>query len=105
MKRLITTCIAIAGFLFTTAFAQVEKPKQEIELTAEESTVKLKQGTVVPANETYDVYDESGNLLGRYTAGKVAKVPVSKSRKPMNCVQIGCPKTFKKGTICWKCRG
>ena len=105
MKKLAFTCIAlVASFLFTNAFAQVDKPKQLVEAPTNDSTVKLKQGTVVPANQTYNVYDEYGTLLGTYTAGKAVSVPTSKSRKPKNCAIIPCPKTFKKGITCWQCK-
>jgi hypothetical protein len=106
MKKLATTCIVlIAGFLFTNAFAQVEKPKQLVEAPSNDS-VKLKHGTVVPANQTYNVYDENGVLLGTYSGGKTVTVPESKgkAKKKLDCVEISCPKTFRKGTVCWRCK-
>ena len=107
MKKLASICIVlVAGFLFTNAYAQVEKPKQLVETPANDSIGKLRQGTVVPANETYNVYDESGKLLGTYAGGKTVAIPESKGRakKKLDCVQISCPKTFRKGTTCWKCK-
>ena len=108
MKKLVTTCIIlIAGFLFTNAYAQIEKPKQLVETPSKDTARKqLTQGTVVPANQTYNVYDDSGNLLGTYTGGKTVTVPESKARakKKLDCVEISCPKTFRKGTVCWRCK-
>ena len=106
MKKLAFTCIAlVTSFLFTSAFAQVEKPKQLVETPANDS-VKLKQGTVVPANQTYNVYDENGILLGTYAGGKIVTLPESKgkAKKKLDCVEISCPKTFRKGTTCWRCK-
>ena len=111
MKKLACTCIlVIAGFLFTNAYAQpakpapVEKPKQLVEVPDSVSNAKLTHGTVVPSNQTYNVYDENGNLLGTYTEGKTVIVPATKGKKKMDCAIIPCPKTFKKGTTCWKCK-
>ena len=104
MKKLAFTCIAlVASFLFTNAFAQVETPKQLVLAPTNDSTVKLTPGTVVPANQTYNVYDENGKLLGTYTEGKTVIVPASKGKKKINCAEVPCPKTFRKGTTCWKC--
>lgn len=107
MKKLALTCISlVVSFLFTNTFAQVERPKQLVEATTVDSTVKLTQGTIVPANQTYNVYDENGILLGTYSGGKTVTMPQSnaKAKKKLDCVEISCPKAFRKGTVCWRCK-
>ena len=103
MKKLASTIVVlITGFLYTNAFGQVQTPKELV--LAKDSTVKLTQGTVVPASQTYNVYDENGKLLGTYTEGTSVIVPASKGKKKMDCAIIRCPKSFKKGVTCWQCK-
>ena len=104
MKKLVFTCIALlAGFLFTNAFAQVERPKELV--LANDSTMKLTSNIVVPANQTFSVYDANGKLIGTYTEGSTVIVPASKGKKKkqLDCAKVPCPKSFRKGTTCWEC--
>ena len=106
MKKLVSISIAlIAGFLFTNAFAQVETPKQLVLASTNDSTMKITQNMVVPANQTIYVYDANGKLIGSYTEGNTVIVPASKGKKKkeLNCAKVPCPKSFRKGTTCWEC--
>lgn len=115
-KKFVSTFIALAiGFLFMNAFAQTETIKDPAQATTvktaastriNDSTITVSKNMVVPANQTFYVYDENRQLIGTYTEGNTLIVPVSNTRKAktLNCVEISCPKTFKKGTVCWRCR-
>ena len=106
MKKLAFTCIALlAGFLFTNAFAQVETPKQLVLASTNDSTMKITHDIVVPAHQTFYVYDASGKLIGTYTEGSTVVVPASKGKKKkqLDCAKVPCPKSFRKGTTCWEC--
>jgi hypothetical protein len=73
-KKLVTTFITLAiGFLFTDVFAQKVIPA--------DSTLKISGNMVVPADQTFYVYDENRKLIGTYTGGNTVIVPVSKSKK------------------------
>ena len=123
--KFVSTFIALAiGFLFTDAFAQtatiktpapattVKEPtpvttiKDRVSTRLNDSTIKISGNMVVPANQTFYVYDENKQLIGAYAEGNTLIIPPSKTRaaKALNCVEISCPKTFKKGTVCWRCR-
>ena len=106
-KKLVSTCLAMAiGFLFTDVFAQKESTGDVIKTHPADSTLKISGNMVVPANQTFYVYDENRKLIGTYTGGNTVIVPLSKGKKKkqLNCAKIPCPKTFRPGTTCWECR-
>ena len=106
-KKLVSTFIALAiGFLFTDVSAQKEVAVNATKINPADSTLKISGNMVVPANQTFYVYDENRQLIGTYTGGNTVIVPASKSRKKkeLACAKIPCPKSFRKGTTCWECR-
>ena len=106
-KKLVSTFIALViGFLFTDVFAQKEITGGAIKTLPADSTMKISGNMVVPANQTFYVYDEYKKLIGTYTDGNTVIVPPSKGKKKkqLNCAKIPCPKTFRRGTTCWECR-
>ncbi|MEQ1796726.1 MAG: hypothetical protein ABL872_02170 [Lacibacter sp.] len=105
-KRVASAVIAmVIGFLFTSLSAQTVR-KEKLLVPAKESTVNISANMVVPAGETYFVYNAAGVLTATYNGGSTLIVPLTnaKKKKALNCVEISCPKSFRKGTVCWRCR-
>jgi hypothetical protein len=75
-------------------------------------TITVTEGSVVPAQTTYFVYDETGTkLLKTFTHGQrvilhAKKLAKKEAPKPpeLNCVQVNCPASFGANVTCWKCK-
>ena len=56
---------------------------------------------VVPPGESYVLFDAKGAKLAEYGPGQTPVLQNASGQ--LNCVMIKCPKSFKKGTRCWRC--
>ena len=105
-KRLASVAVALViGFVCTSVSAQTVS-KESALVHARDSTVKISGNMVVPAGETYFVYNAAGVLTATYNGGSTLILPQTnaKQKKGLNCAMIPCPKGFRKGTVCWHCR-
>ena len=109
MKKKILT-LAIALLLMLPGFKLVAQTNLGAKADAT-NTIMVKQGAVVPKNQTYYLYDEAGTkLLATFSAGqsvnilqyRKAKV-ATKDAPKINCAQVNCPPSFGSNVICWKC--
>jgi len=101
---LVLGCYAISAALGQSARARTP--------IAERRVITVGDGSVVPAQTTYFVYDETGTkLLKTFSHGQRVVLQAKKKAKkeapkppPINCVQINCPESFGANATCWKCK-
>lgn len=109
MKKLFYAAV-LTAFLFlnlnvkaqtTVSNAKTEYARIEM---LNDSTIRIPLHAKVPAGEVYNIFDNAGKFIATYTSDRV----ITHIKKATDCVQIKCPKSFKKvpgggGIRCWRC--
>jgi hypothetical protein len=100
--------VVLGGYFLSAALGQTARERASM---ARPRTITVADGSVVPANTTYFLYDQTGTRLMRtFTHGQRVDFHGKKAKKeapkppPINCVQINCPQSFGANVTCWKCK-
>jgi hypothetical protein len=112
MKKLKVVSVAVlvaAGcYVMSVAFGQTARERASM---MQQRAITVEDGSVVPAQTTYFLYDETGTkLLRTFSHGQRVVLHAKKAKKEapnppaINCAQITCPGSFAKNVTCWKCQ-